>query len=142
PLATVTLTPAEVVELPARSRATAVMTCAPSETAAVFHEIEYGAAVSSPPTCAPSTRNRTPATPTLSVALAVRVTVPATCPPSGAVTLTSGAMVSPPAVPPPDQPLSVPPDGGGAEAPRAPEIALMSAPMSLPSLPAFLYWLP
>ena len=66
---------------------------------------------SAPSSVAPSTLNCTPATPTLSEAVAVRVTVPDTVAPlAGAVRLTVGAVVSPPgrrgpivgsAVPPP-----------------------------------------
>src|SRR6185295_682561 len=77
-LSTVTLTAADVVVLPAASRETAVKVCGPSATAAVSHEIEYGAALASAPIWTPSTRKRTPTTPTLSEALALTVTVPLT----------------------------------------------------------------
>ena len=50
--------------------------------------------VSSPPEFAPSTRNCTPATPTLSEADALSVTSPETMPAAGAVTATVGAIVS------------------------------------------------
>ena len=50
--------------------------------------------VSSAPWAALSTRNCTPDTPTLSVALAVRVTVPDTVPAGGAVKLTVGGVTS------------------------------------------------
>src|SRR2546428_13706486 len=55
----------------------------------------YGAAVSSLPRLAPSSRNWTPATPTLSLALAVTESVPDTVAPSaGLVTLAVGGVVS------------------------------------------------
>src|SRR5258708_3595268 len=95
PLDTVTVIGAEVVRLPAASRATAVMVCEPLLAVVVFHEIEYGAPVSSAPTLAPSILNCTPATPTLSEALAVSVTVPDTVwPLPGEVMLTAGGVVS------------------------------------------------
>src|SRR5205809_7047992 len=95
-LATVTVTGAETgLTLPAASRATVVRVCEPLLAAAVFHEIEYGAAVLSAPRLAPSSRNCTPATPTLSEALAVTVTVPDTVwPLLGEVMLTVGGVVS------------------------------------------------
>ncbi len=46
--------------LRAASRATAVSVCVPSGTVIVFHEMEYGAVVSSAPRLAPSTLNCTP----------------------------------------------------------------------------------
>src|SRR5688572_14420599 len=73
--ATVTLTPAEVVVLPAASRATADNVWAPLAAVVVFQEREYGAAVSSVPRLAPFSLNWTPAIPTLSLALADTVTV-------------------------------------------------------------------
>src|SRR5882672_5472623 len=75
-LATVTVTGAEVVRLPAASRATAVMVCTPSLVLVVSKGIEYGAVVSSGPPLTPSSWNCTPTTPTLSAASAVTVTVP------------------------------------------------------------------
>src|SRR5437763_8532529 len=95
-LFTVTVTGAEGVLLPAASRAIAVILCGPSLTVAVFHETEYGAVVTSTLPLTPlSSRNCTPATPTLSEALAVTVTVPFTgAPLVGAVMLTLGAVVS------------------------------------------------
>src|SRR5438132_12353250 len=90
--ATVTVTVAAVVVLPAASRATAVSVCDALLAVVVSHAIEYGAVVSSTPRFAPSRRNWTPATPTLSDALAVAAVVPVTVdPPAGAVTLTGGA---------------------------------------------------
>src|SRR3989442_15412506 len=77
----VTVTAAEVVRLPAASRATAVSVCEPLLAVVVFHDIEYGAAGSSPPRLAPSNRNCTPTTPTLSEALAVTLVVPPTVAP-------------------------------------------------------------
>ena len=68
-LSTVTVTAAEVVTLPAASRATAVRLCDPLLADVVFHGTEYGAVVSSAPSAAPSRRNCTPTTPTLSEAL-------------------------------------------------------------------------
>ena len=92
---TVIVTPAEVVWLPAASRARAVSVCVPFVAAVVSQAKLYGAAVSSAPRFAPSRRNCTPATPTLSEALADTVTVPVTVAPSaGAVTPTVGAVVS------------------------------------------------
>src|SRR6266853_1200398 len=94
-LDTVTVTGAEVVRLPAASRATAVMVCEPLLAVAVFQEIEYGALVSSAPKLAPSILNCTPATPTLSEALAVTLVAPETvAPEAGDVTLTVGGVVS------------------------------------------------
>ena len=71
-LETVTVVPADVAELPAASRARASVVCEPFvAVAGRSHAIEYGAVVSSAPRLAPSSRNWTPATPTLSLALAV-----------------------------------------------------------------------
>src|SRR5438093_13132205 len=95
PLDTVTVTGAEVVRLPAPSRATAVRVWDPSLVVVVSHEIEYGASVSSAPRLAPSSLNWTPTTPTLSEALALTVVAPPTVDPAvGAVMLTVGAVVS------------------------------------------------
>src|SRR2546426_6541291 len=92
---TVTVTGAEVVRLPAASRATAVMVCEPLLEVVVFQETEYGDVVSSAPALRPSSWNCTPATPTLSEALAVTVIVPGTvAPEAGEVMLTVGAVVS------------------------------------------------
>src|SRR5438309_11088657 len=94
-LSTVTLTAAEVVVLPAASRATAVRVCAPSATLVVSQETVYGAAVSSRPIGAPSTKKRTPSTPTLSAALALMVTAPLTnAPDDGDVMATVGGVLS------------------------------------------------
>ena len=49
----------------------------PFESVVVFSDSEYGLEVSAVPTLVPSTRNCTLCTPTLSEALAVTVTVPA-----------------------------------------------------------------
>src|SRR5213594_3478928 len=95
-LSTVTLTALAGAVLPAASRAMAVKLWEPLATRVVFHEREYGAAVTSAPTLTPSSLNCTPTTPTLSVALAETVTVPATVAPSaGAVIETVGGVVSP-----------------------------------------------
>src|SRR6202035_2667952 len=92
---TVTVTAVAVAVLPAASRATAVNVCEPLLTVVVFHETEYGAVVCSTPKVAPSRRNCTPTTPTLSEALAVTAIVPlAVAPLAGAVTLTVGGVVS------------------------------------------------
>src|SRR2546427_8031550 len=94
-LSTVTLTALAGVLLPAASRATAVRLWEPLATRVVFHKREYGAAVTSAPRLAPSSLNCTPTTPTLSVALAETVIVPATvAPAAGAVSETVGGVVS------------------------------------------------
>src|SRR5205807_2249614 len=94
-LSTVTLTAAEESVVPAASRATAVKVCEPSATLAVFHATAYGADVSSAPIGAPSTKKRTPATPMLSEALALMVTVPLRAAPAeGAVMAAVGAVLS------------------------------------------------
>jgi hypothetical protein len=94
-LDTVTVTGAEVLELPAASRAIAVMVCEPLAAPVVFQETEYGALVSSAPKLMPSILNCTPTTPTLSEALAVKLVVPETvAPAAGDVTLTVGGVVS------------------------------------------------
>jgi hypothetical protein len=95
PLDTVTVTAAEVVVLPAASRATAVSVWEPLLEAVVSTEIEYGAVVSSAPSAIPSPKNCTPTTPTLSAAFALTVTVPDTVDPfAGEVMLTVGGAVS------------------------------------------------
>ena len=94
-LLTVTLTGVDVVWLPARSRARAVRAWLPLVAVVVFQETEYGALVSSLPRAAPSRRNWTPTTPTLSLALALTGTVAETVdPPAGAVTDTVGGTLS------------------------------------------------
>src|SRR5437762_4803490 len=95
PFETVTATATEVARLPAASRATAVRLCEPLLAVVVFHETEYGAAVTSAPGLRPSSRNCTPTTLTLSEALAVTLIVPATMvPEAGEVMLTAGGVVS------------------------------------------------
>ena len=92
---TVTLTRADVVVLPAASRATAVSVWAPLVAVVVFQETAKGATVSSAPRLAPSSLNWTPATPTLSVAVAATVTVPLTvASAAGAASETLGGVVS------------------------------------------------
>src|SRR3989442_2222692 len=91
--ATVTVTATAVVVLPAASRATAVSACDALLAVVVSHASAYGAVVSSTPTFAPSRRNWTPTTPTLSDALALIVVVPETVAPlAGAVRLTVGGV--------------------------------------------------
>src|SRR5437660_11980248 len=95
-LLTVTVTAVEVVVLPVVSRARAVRVWAPLSPM-VSQETEYGAAVTSAPRLEPSSRNWTPATPTLSEAVADTNTVPDTvAPDAGAVTETVGGVVSAP----------------------------------------------
>src|SRR6476469_4543060 len=61
----------------------------------VFQDIEYGEAVSSAPSAAPSSRNWTPTTPPLSLAVAGAVTMPDTVAPGpGTVMDTVGAVAS------------------------------------------------
>src|SRR2546429_8954320 len=94
-LNTVTVTAAEVVRLPAASRPSAPSVCEPLLALVVFQDTEYGAAASSTPRLAPSSRNCTPTTPTLSEALAVTLVVPPTVAPEiGEVMLTVGGVVS------------------------------------------------
>jgi hypothetical protein len=94
-LATVTVRTADVVEFPAASRARAVSWWVPFAVAVVSQEVVYGAAVSSPLSGAPSSRNCTPTTPTASVAVAPTDTVPETVAPGvGALMSTTGGVVS------------------------------------------------
>src|SRR5439155_27272158 len=89
-LSTVTLTPADVVTLPASSVARALIVWLPFPTEVEFHVIPYGAAVKSAPTSAPSARNCTLSTRRSSPASAARrAALPLTlAAASGAVTLT------------------------------------------------------
>src|SRR5439155_3411576 len=94
-LLTVTFTAAVVAELPAASLATALTLWLPFALTVVFQDIEYGAVVTSAPRFTPSSLNCTPTMPTLSMALAETVTVPATeAPATGAVMETAGGVVS------------------------------------------------
>src|SRR5882762_8460332 len=95
-LETVTVTCAELARLPAASRATAVRVCEPLAAPVVSQETEYGALVTSAPRLVPvSSTNCTPATPTLSEALALTGTVADTVwPLLGEVMLTVGGVVS------------------------------------------------
>src|SRR5437867_1051927 len=79
--ATVTVATAEVVRLPAASRAVAERVWLPFATVAVFHETEYGEAVSSAPSPTPSSKNCTPTTPMSSDAFAETVIEPETVAP-------------------------------------------------------------
>src|SRR5262249_53585095 len=95
PFDTITVTAAEVVRLPAGSRAPAVGGGGPLREVVVSTEIEYGAVVSSAPSGAPSPKNCTPATPTLSAAVAVTEIAPDTVVPfAGEVMLAVGGVVS------------------------------------------------
>jgi len=95
-LLTVTLTAAEVVRLPAPSRATAVRVWLPLVAVVVFQETAYGTAVTSAARGTPSSMNCTPTTPVLSEALAEMGTVPETvAPDAGVVSPTRGGVTSP-----------------------------------------------
>src|SRR6478736_6532892 len=92
---TVTVTDVAVATFPAASRATAVNVCEPFVAVVVSHPAEYaGPVVSSAPRFAPSSLNCTPATPTLSDALAVTATLPpeTVAPDAGAESATVGAV--------------------------------------------------
>src|SRR5437762_6557626 len=95
-LLTVTSSPLDVVVLPAASRATAVSVWRPLAIDVVSHVTANGVAATSAPRFAPSTLNCTPATPTLSDAVAVTATeAPETvAPAAGAVIATAGGVVS------------------------------------------------
>src|SRR5881628_3373946 len=80
-LETVTVTAAAVAVLPAASRVTAVRTWEPSRTVVVFQAMVYGASVTGAPNFIPSSLNCTPATPTLSAAVADTLTVAPTVAP-------------------------------------------------------------
>src|SRR5205807_2370148 len=84
-LSTVTLTTAEVAVFPAASRATALRVWMPLLAMVVFHDREYGAAVTSAPRLASSSLDCTPTTPTLSVALTETVIAPVTVEPAAGV---------------------------------------------------------
>src|SRR5438552_846688 len=110
PFDTVTDTAGDVVVLPAASRATAVRTCEPLATVVVSQLIENGLPGSSAPRLTPFSLNCTPATPTLSPAVALTVTVPETVAPLvGALIAIVGAVVSAVPPPPPVPPPPVPP---------------------------------
>src|SRR4029453_15590005 len=95
PFSTFTATLADVVKLPAVSRATAVIVCEPLLPVVVSPAAEHGAVTSPAPRAGPSTRNCTPAAATLSVALAVTVIAPITRDPAaGEVTETVGELLS------------------------------------------------
>src|SRR3989442_613895 len=94
-LSTVTLTAAAVAVWPAASRATAVKVWEPLAARVVSQEMAYGAAVTSAARLAPSSVNCTPATPTLSEAVAETEIVPETVEPAdGAVIETAGGVAS------------------------------------------------
>src|SRR6266436_2656665 len=94
-LLTVTETAALVVVFPAASRARADSVWAALVAVAESHDSEKDGPGCSAPSAAPSSRNCTPATPTLSEAVAVTVTTPDTVAPElGAVMLTVGGVVS------------------------------------------------
>jgi hypothetical protein len=92
-LETVTETLVAVVVFPAASLATAERVWVPLVLFMVFQETEYGEAVSSAPRATPSSLNWTPATPTLSEAVAVMFVVPETVP-EGEVMETEGGVES------------------------------------------------
>jgi len=92
---TVTVRAAAVVVLPAASRAMAVSVWLALLKVVVSQVIEYGLVVSSAPTFAPSTLNCTPATPTLSDAVAETATAALTVAPApGALIDTAGGVRS------------------------------------------------
>src|SRR5256885_8477791 len=94
-LSTVTLTAAAVLVLPAASRATALRLCEAFCAVLLSQATWNGAAVTSAPRFAPSSLNCTPATPTLSVALAMTITVPETvAPATGELIETAGGVRS------------------------------------------------
>src|SRR3989442_1912921 len=99
--ATVTETGALVVELLLTSRAMAVRVWGPCDDTVVSQTTEYGADVTSAPTGWPSTKNLTPAMPTLSDAVAATVTRLNTVEPAaGALMATLGGVGSSGGVPP------------------------------------------
>src|SRR2546421_12084274 len=90
-LVTVTLTAAEVARLPAASEARALRAWTPLAAAVEFH-VKVKTAGANVPTTAPSTRESIRVTPTLSGAVAVRVTLPGSEGPArGAGRATEGA---------------------------------------------------
>ena len=92
---TVTATETLVVTLPAISRAVALRLWLPAVLVVVSQRVEYGGSRTSEPMGAPSRRNWTPATATLSVAEAATVTVLVTVAlGEGAVIATVGGVVS------------------------------------------------
>lgn len=94
-LLTKTVRAADVVTLPAASRAIALRVCAPLTAPAVFQLMAYDAVVSGLPRLTPLSVNCTDAIPTLSEADAEIVTTPLTAAPlDGDVRLTDGATVS------------------------------------------------
>ena len=66
----------------------------PLPTSVVFHTVWNGGATTAGPICDAASKKVTLATPTLSDADALTVTLPETVPPGGAVMLTLGATVS------------------------------------------------
>jgi hypothetical protein len=93
-LFTVTVTPAEVVVLPAASRARAVRVYDPLLVAVVFQETEYGIVVSVPISVVPAKKS-TATTPMLSEALALTgVASETVAPVAGSVTAAVGPAVS------------------------------------------------
>src|SRR2546428_2588426 len=99
--ATVTETGALVVELLLTSRAMAVRVWGPCDDTVVSQTTEYGADVTSAPTGWPSTKNLTPAMPTLSDAVAATVPRLNTVEPAaGALMATLGGAVAGRGVPP------------------------------------------
>ena len=127
-LLTITVTGAEVAVLPAASRATAVSVWVPFGARVVVQATVYGGALTSTPRLVPSSLNCTPATPTLSEALADTVTVPVTVAPAGGAAIeTAGGVTSGGA------PVQAPSKAHAVASLRA----SISAPRSFPSVPAF-----
>src|SRR5687767_8792881 len=95
PVSTTTETLADVVLLPAASRATALSVWVPAAAVAVFQTKLWGAVVTSDPRLVPFSLNCTPATPTLSIADATSAIEPETVNPVvGDVMEMTGATLS------------------------------------------------
>src|ERR1700730_8767948 len=95
PFWTITVIGADVVALPAASRAVAVKICVPFEKGVVSHDRVYGRAVNSAPRSFPSTLSCTPTTLMLSRASAETETVRDTVAFSmGSITAAEGAVMS------------------------------------------------
>ena len=93
-LLTMTVTAADVVRLPAASRAMAVREWLPLPIEVVSQVTRYGSEVTSAPSGCPSSWNCTPMTPASSLAVALTITLPATAVAVGEVMATVGGVVS------------------------------------------------